>query len=1068
MREIIKTNQELCTGCNRCVRECPMEMANITYQDEDGSIKVRVDETKCIACGRCVSACRHEARTYYDDTLLFLKDLAEGVPISIMTAPSIRTNISEYKRLFTWLKRAGVKNIYDVSFGADICIWAHVRYLEQAGVTPIITQPCPVIVTYCEKYQHGLLANLSPVHSPMACASVYMKEYKGISDRIAALSPCIAKINEFGDTGLAQYNVTFSKLIEYLRKNNIELPAEETGFDNIDCGLGSLFPMPGGLKENIEFFLGKKFHISHAEGFSVYSKLNTYAETPVEMLPEIFDVLNCIEGCNVGPASSNNRSIFEIDKAMDNTRKAATGNRKREYFDTVYNSYDNTLNLKHFMREYKPVDTPIPQLGYEDIEKAFELLGKTDTEQKNVNCGACGSDSCFKMARKIALGVNIPLNCMTKTIDIAREEQAKNFYTLEQLETIWNNVESGIAVIDAENRTILDVNPATLRIFAESRENMVGKSCEKYFRVDDGCPICPLSCKNQTVDRVEREITRTDGKKITVMKSVSKIHYQGRHAVLESLTDVSYIKEAEEQKHMLNVAEQASKAKSAFLANMSHEIRTPMNAIIGMTSIGMSAAAADKKSYCLERIEDASKHLLGIINDILDMSKIEAGKFELSPTEFSFEKMLQRVVNINHPRIHEKGQKLSVHFDRNIPPALFGDEQRLAQVITNLVGNAVKFTPEKGAISIGTQLLGEENDVCSIKISVTDSGIGISPEQQARLFQSFQQAESSTANKFGGTGLGLAISKSIVEMMGGRIWIESELGKGATFAFTIQAKQAEKKQKTVQDWSNIRALVVDDDPATLEYLGEIMKGFGAFCDTAASGEEALRLIVRNGAYDIYFVDWRLPGIDGIELTDTLKAKKTDSGHAFVVMMSATEWSLIEDDAKKAGVDRFLSKPLFPSAIADIINECFGEDRRQAEDPAQGAVSFEGRHILLAEDVDINREIVEALLEPTLLSIDCAENGAEALRMFSEAPDEYDMILMDVQMPEMDGYEATRRIRALGTPKAVNIPIIAMTANVFREDIERCLAAGMNSHIGKPINFNEVLDKLKTYLPQGEK
>ena len=1069
MKEIIKTNEELCTGCNRCVRECPMEMANITYQDDAGKIKVKVDETKCIACGRCVSACKHDARTFYDDTQLFFHDLAEGIPISIMTAPSIRTNIPEYKRMFTWLKKMGVKCIYDVSFGADISIWGHVRYLEQAGATPIITQPCPVIVTYCEKYQHNLLANLSPIHSPMACASVYMKEYKGISDRIAALSPCIAKTNEFEETGLAQYNITFSKLVEYLHKENIELPAEETGFDHIASGLGSLFPMPGGLKENIEFFLGNKFHIFHAEGFNVYSKLNTFAETRAEILPDVFDVLNCIEGCNVGPASLGNRSVFEIDKTMDNSRKAATENRKREYYDAVYKTFDDTLDIKHFMREYKAVDTPIPLLSYEDIGKAFEQLGKTDEVQKNVNCGACGSDSCFKMARKIALGVNIPLNCVTRTMDIAREEQIKNFYTLQQFETIWKNVESGIAIIDAETRTILDVNPATLRMFAETRENMIGKSCEDFFRVNNGCPICPLFNICQDVDKVEREITRPDGKKITVMKSVSKVHFHGRPAVLESLSDVSYIKEAEEHQRMLNVAEQASKAKSAFLANMSHEIRTPMNAIIGMTSIGKAAADADKKSYCLERIDDASKHLLGIINDILDMSKIEAGRFELSPTEFSFEKMLQRVVNINHPRINEKGQTLSVHFDRTIPPALLGDEQRLAQVITNLVGNAVKFTPEKGTISIGTLLLKEEESVCTIKISVTDTGIGISPEQQKRLFHSFQQAESSTANKFGGTGLGLAISKSIVEMMGGRIWIESELGKGATFAFTIQVKHLEGRQKEFHDWSNIRTLVVDDDPATLEYFGEIMKGFGAFCDTAASGEEALRLIVRNGAYDVYFVDWRLPGIDGIELTETLKAKKKEAGNYFVIMMSATEWSLIEDDAKKAGVDKFISKPLFPSAIADVINECFGKDQLQAENPAQGAaVTFEGRHILLAEDVDINREIVMALLEPTRMTIDIAENGAEAVRMFSEAPDKYDMILMDVQMPEMDGYEATRRIRALGTPKAANIPIIAMTANVFREDIERCIAAGMNSHIGKPINFDEVLDKLKTYLAQGEK
>jgi signal transduction histidine kinase len=316
---------------------------------------------------------------------------------------------------------------------------------------------------------------------------------------------------------------------------------------------------------------------------------------------------------------------------------------------------------------------------------------------------------------------------------------------------------------------------------------------------------------------------------------------------------------------MLETAEQASKAKSSFLATMSHEIRTPMNAIIGMTSIGKSAADIDRKNYCFERIDEASKHLLGIINDILDMSKIEAGKFELSPAEFDFEKMLQRVANVNSFRISEKKQDFSVRIDPAIPRALLGDEQRLAQVVTNLVGNAVKFTPEKGSIKISAQLLEEESNASGavIQISVIDSGIGISPEQQSRLFQSFQQAENSTASKFGGTGLGLAISKNIVEMMGGRIWIESELGKGAAFIFTVKLERVEGKLNAPRNWSNVRIMAVDDDPVTLEFFSEIMQGFGVFCDTATSGEEALRLIARNGDCNIYFIDWRLPGMDGL-------------------------------------------------------------------------------------------------------------------------------------------------------------------------------------------------------------
>jgi signal transduction histidine kinase/DNA-binding response OmpR family regulator len=515
-----------------------------------------------------------------------------------------------------------------------------------------------------------------------------------------------------------------------------------------------------------------------------------------------------------------------------------------------------------------------------------------------------------------------------------------------------------------------------------------------------------------------------------------------------------------------NKSDRESRHKSAFLANMSHEIRTPMNAIIGMTTIGKSAADIDRKDYCFTKIEDASNHLLGVINDILDMSKIEANKFELSPMEFNFEKMLQRVVNVVNFRVDEKRQKLTVRIDRNIPRTVIGDDQRLAQVITNLLGNAIKFTGEERSINLDAHLVGEENEICVIQILVNDSGIGLSPEQQGRIFSSFEQAESSTTRRYGGTGLGLAISKGIVELMGGKIWVQSEPGKGSTFGFTVRLQRGtEKKQDILYrgiNWDNVRIMAVDDDPNILEYFTEITQGFGVYCDTAISGEEALRLVSTNGLYHIYFVDWKMPGMNGIQLASKLKTQV--SANSVVIMISSTEWSVIAEDAKKAGVDKFLPKPLFPSAIADAINESLGL-RPHLEDKKEDITGmFAGRRILLAEDVEINREIVQALLEPTQAEIDCAQNGMEAVRMFSESPGKYDIIFMDVQMPEMDGYDATRRIRALNVPEAKTVRIIALTANVFREDVERCLEAGMNDHLGKPLEFGEVLDKLRAYLP----
>jgi len=404
---------------------------------------------------------------------------------------------------------------------------------------------------------------------------------------------------------------------------------------------------------------------------------------------------------------------------------------------------------------------------------------------------------------------------------------------------------------------------------------------------------------------------------------------QKNNGIMLMFHDITALKRSREE------ALAASHAKSSFLANMSHEIRTPMNAIIGMASIGLTAVDNNRMKDCFNKIDGASKHLLGIINDILDMSKIEAGKFDLSESDFDFCKMIAQVVNVNKFRIDEKNQNFTVNIDENIPAYLFGDDQRLSQVITNLISNAVKFTPENGSIKLEAKFMGNEDDLYTIKISVIDSGIGISEEQQSKLFTSFQQAESSTSRKFGGTGLGLAISRSIVEMMDGRIWIESELGKGSAFSFIVKLK-----------------------------LGE-----------------------------------------GNQMTET---------------------------------------------VQEAIDQ------------------FEGHRILLVEDMEINREIVIALLEPTLLEIDCAENGREALEMFAADPNKYELIFMDMQMPEMDGLEATRQIRALNIPNAKTVPIIAMTANAFREDIVKCLDAGMNGHLGKPIDFDDVLNKLRTYLLSGVK
>ncbi|MDR2132674.1 MAG: response regulator [Clostridiales Family XIII bacterium] len=512
-------------------------------------------------------------------------------------------------------------------------------------------------------------------------------------------------------------------------------------------------------------------------------------------------------------------------------------------------------------------------------------------------------------------------------------------------------------------------------------------------------------------------------------------------------------------------AEAASKSKSDFLSNMSHEMRTPMNAIIGMTAIAKNATDAARKEDCLNKIENASVHLLGVINDILDMSKIEANKLEISSVEFDFEKLLQKAADVINFRAEDKRQKFTVFIDKNVPRNLIGDDQRLTQVIMNLLSNAVKFTPEGGAVRLDAKFVKAEDDMCRIMVKVSDTGIGISKEQQDRLFNPFQQAENSTSRKFGGTGLGLAISKRIVELMDGRIWVDSEPGKGSAFTFTFRALRGLEDVHVPLDAARgtVRILVVDESPEIREYLRDISQSMGALCDTAADGARAVSLMERNGPYRLCFVDKKARATNGAALSREIKSR--DAKCSVISMISSADRTVVEEEERRAGVDGFLAKPIFPFAVADCIHDCLGDDVVRAADGGVSADAddFSGRRILLAEDVEINREIVLALLEPTRLEIVCAENGAAAVEMFSAAPDGYDMIFMDVQMPEVDGYEATRRIRALDDPKAKSVPIIAMTANVFREDVEKSLAAGMNGHLGKPLDMNEVLRVLRDCL-----
>jgi len=440
MNEIITNELEKCVGCNRCLRVCPIDEANITTRIDDVT-KIEVDGDHCILCGACLTVCHHGSRDYIDDTEEFFNDLGNGVPISLMAAPAMKSNFDNWERLLTWFRGIGVKHIYDVSFGADICVWGHVRYLQKHGARPIITQPCPSIVSYILRHRVELVKYLSPVQSPMLCAAIYMNKYEKIGTRIAAISPCIAKKREFEHNGFVDYNITIAKLNEYIKKNNVVLPAEKSGFDGLEAGLGSLFPMPGGLKENVEFFFGKSVRVDKSEGPQiVYDRLDEYLGQPESNLPMVFDVLNCDEGCNIGTGIGEERSVFEINTAMDKARQSTVGAERRQQLEEMYKRFDGMLNLEDFLLTYRPNYLEPIRFTESDLEEAFIALGKFDEIMRSFDCGACGCDSCHEMAIKVAKGVNTPLNCVEKARRDVRDQQAESNAiqekNLDNLETI--------------------------------------------------------------------------------------------------------------------------------------------------------------------------------------------------------------------------------------------------------------------------------------------------------------------------------------------------------------------------------------------------------------------------------------------------------------------------------------------------------------------------------------------------------------------------------------------------------------------------------------------------------
>ena len=518
----------------------------------------------------------------------------------------------------------------------------------------------------------------------------------------------------------------------------------------------------------------------------------------------------------------------------------------------------------------------------------------------------------------------------------------------------------------------------------------------------------------------------------------------------------------------LTAAEQASKAKTAFLSNMSHEIRTPMNAIIGLNNIALNEPDVPEKiqEYLL-KIGASAQHLLSIINDILDMSRIESGRMVIKNEEFSFAKNLEQVNTIISGQCRDKGLNYDCRPVGKIDDYYFGDGMKLRQVMINILGNAVKFTPAGGSVSFLIEEGRRYEHKATLKFTISDTGIGMSREYLPHLFDAFSQEDSSSTNRYGSTGLGMPITKSIVELMNGHIEVESEKGVGTTFVVTVTLGESDRKNDSIQDGTlnpqEMSVLVVDDDPIALDSAQIILRQVGISCEIAESGADALEMVrirhARREDYDLLLIDWKMPDMDGVETTRQIRA--VVGNDTPIIILTSYNWDDVEEEARSAGVDTFVPKPLFAGSVLDEFREAF---KKKNELLVKKTADLKGRHILLAEDVAVNAEIMVMVLSMREIDVDVAENGRIAVEMFLKHPEGYyDAVLMDMRMPEMDGLEATRCIRASGREDAKAIPIIALTANAFDEDVQRSLQAGMDAHLSKPVEPETLFETLESLI-----
>ena len=717
-------------------------------------------------------------------------------------------------------------------------------------------------------------------------------------------------------------------------------------------------------------------------------------------------------------------------------------------------------------------------LVYESADfEDWMLLGLVPAEVVNASMNKLQYSTLLVMAGiMIGLGILMLGIVIRQNQRKLRKKDMEILYREELFAKLSVNVDDVFLMLDAENLRVDYISPNIEKLIGISEKRARANIHELDHLVRDDATVRVL---DQLADIRPGEQGEWDREYIHqktgemrwfhVVAFCSDIQGKQKYIlVMSDRTKDKNINQALED--AVKAAESANRAKSTFLSNMSHDIRTPMNAIIGFTTLASANVGNEEKMKdYLSKILASGNHLLSLINDVLEMSRIESGKIHLEETEVNLSDVLHDLKTIVSGQIHAKQLELYMDTMDVIDEDVFCDKIRLNQVLLNLLSNAIKFTAPGGTVSVRvSQLQQAPQGKGRYEVRVKDTGIGMSKEFADRIFDPFERERTSTVSKIQGTGLGMAISKNIIDMMGGSIEVHTEQGKGTEFVICVDLRlqSAQKKIEKIEELEGLKALVVDDDFNTCDSVTKMLLRVGMRSEWTVSGREAVlrarQAIEVNDAFHAYIIDWRLPDMNGIEVTRQIRSLGDDTP---IIILTAYDWSDIEVEAKAAGVTAFCSKPMFMSDLRESLLDALGHQKADdplgafpASDQKQG---FEGKKILLVEDNELNTEIAIEILNEYGFVVSTAENGQEAVEKVSAAePGAYDLVLMDIQMPVMDGYEATRRIRALDDPQAASIPIVAMTANAFDEDKRSALKCGMNGFISKPIVLDEVIEALK--------